>query len=524
MGVLLRLRHLPDSPFVLAGRVVTMDAKSSVHRDGRVCIRGREIASVAATPADVPKDFQDAPVIETGASIYPGLIELHNHLPYNMLPLWDVPNKYTNRNVWRTQEPKYNPDISWPAKILAENPDKDYPRAIARFAECRTLFGGVTTGEGITVSNKQGAVNYYQGLVRNVEAPDDNSWPVGLGHTLDFKPGEIATELWPALQKPRAYFYHLSEGTDDDARQRFLDLNLGDKWAINQNLVAIHCTALLAGQLARLASSAGMVWSPLSNFLLYGRTSDIAAAKQAGVPIALGSDWSPSGTKNPLGELKIAKIVSSELGGLFTAEELVRMVTSTPARMTQWERWIGSVEVGKRADLVVIDGKSGDPYEGLIAARESDIVAVFIDGRARLGRKDLLVFDPGKQEIVTIGGHDYVLDLKEDTSTPLDGMSLATATAKLTYGLDHMPELGRTFPKILAHALAFAPESTWGLELDYEEPRASIREFLAAANPIDPGQLYPMELAPITEVDDPKFRPALKSNRNIPEFLRAALG
>ena len=40
-----------------------------------------------------------------------------------------------------------------------------------------------------------------------------------------------------------------------------------------------------------------MVWSPFSNLLLYGRTADIARAKQEGVLMALGSDWSPTGSK-----------------------------------------------------------------------------------------------------------------------------------------------------------------------------------------------------------------------------------
>jgi cytosine/adenosine deaminase-related metal-dependent hydrolase len=52
-----------------------------------------------------------------------------------------------------------------------------------------------------------------------------------------------------------------------------------------------------------------MVWSPLSNYLLYGDTADIEDAKSEGVLIGIGSDWSPSGSKNLLGELKIAKLV-----------------------------------------------------------------------------------------------------------------------------------------------------------------------------------------------------------------------
>ena len=63
-------------------------------------------------------------------------------------------------------------------------------------------------------------------------------------------------------------------------------------------------------------NKASMVWSPLSNLLLYGGTADVKSARAAGVPVALGSDWSPSGSKNLLNELKIAKIVNeiSQIG------------------------------------------------------------------------------------------------------------------------------------------------------------------------------------------------------------------
>ena len=56
-----------------------------------------------------------------------------------------------------------------------------------------------------------------------------------------------------------------------------------------------------------------MVWSPLSNLMLYGGTTNIGAARSAGVPLALGSDWSPTGSKNLLNELKIAR-VDNEVG------------------------------------------------------------------------------------------------------------------------------------------------------------------------------------------------------------------
>ncbi|WP_426780430.1 hypothetical protein [Pseudomonas aeruginosa] len=77
-----------------------------------------------------------------------------------------------------------------------------------------------------------------------------------------------------------------------------------------------------------------MASSPLSNLLLYGETADVAAAKATGVAIALGRDWSPSGSKNLPGELKTARLVS-ELG---KKADILILEVLTPIRMSNWSR------------------------------------------------------------------------------------------------------------------------------------------------------------------------------------------
>src|ERR1700736_4187980 len=108
---------------------------------------------------------------------------------------------------------------------------------------------------------------------------------------------------------------------------------------------------------------ASVVWSPLSNLLLYGGTTDIRAARAAGLDVALGSDWSPSGSKNLLNELKVAKIANDVLDIGLADRDIVAMVTSTPARIVKWDGLVGSVSAGKRADFIVIAAPaSADPY------------------------------------------------------------------------------------------------------------------------------------------------------------------
>ena len=132
-----------------------------------------------------------------------------------------------------------------------------------------------------------------------------------------------------------------------------------------------------------------MVWSPLSNLLLYGGTADIAPAIAAGVRIGIGSDWSPSGSKNLLGELKVAWLVAQQIGGI-ARHDIIAMATRTAAKILGWGSVLGTIEPGKLADLIVVDGTSRDPYDQLIRAKETGITLVVINGVPRFGQNTFM--------------------------------------------------------------------------------------------------------------------------------------
>src|SRR5262249_38024636 len=86
--------------------------------------------------------------------------------------------------------------------------------------------------------------------------------------------------------------------------------------------VIVHGTALEPADFAAMRAApsirtdgtghglgAKLVWSPLSKLLLYGETTNVYEALAAGLLVSLGTDWSPSGSRNLLVELKIADIV-----------------------------------------------------------------------------------------------------------------------------------------------------------------------------------------------------------------------
>ena len=95
--------------YALGGRVVTMDDRKHVVDDGVVYVRDGSIASVQSARKAAPAGFEDVKVLETKGTIYPGLIDLHDHLSYNALQLWEVPKRYTNRDQWARGDSRSQP-------------------------------------------------------------------------------------------------------------------------------------------------------------------------------------------------------------------------------------------------------------------------------------------------------------------------------------------------------------------------------------------------------------------------------
>ena len=345
---------LPKGRLALAGRVITMVRGERPIEAGVVYIQDGLIVAVRQAGEAAPAGFTAADVLDTGATLYPGLIELHNHLAYNILPMWKVPRRFGNRNEWSRRDPDYAAAVKGPMAILGTLPE--VLPAIGRYVECKALMGGATTSQGIGLQSASGGqTKFFRGMIRNVEQTGEpKDLPEARTRIPDFSRGDIPDFLAQLTDpKTTCFLYHLSEGTDGPARQRFLDLQLPNgQWAITPTFAGIHAVGLEVDDLRILQTHGGaMVWSPLSNLVLYGATAKITAATDAGVRIALGADWSPSGSKNILGELKAARVAA---GGAIRDEELLAMATSVPAQILGWDR-------GARDDLA---GQASRPDRG----------------------------------------------------------------------------------------------------------------------------------------------------------------
>jgi 5-methylthioadenosine/S-adenosylhomocysteine deaminase len=531
-----------NSPkWALGGRIVTMDPASTIVMDGAIWIADAAIAAITKRGDPTPDGFAGVTPLETGGTVFPGLIELHNHIAYNALPLWNVPKRYTNRNQWGNA-PAYHQLVTAPMKTIGEA--TDLLPALVRYVECKALVGGVTTTQGIALFSAPGVRRYYRGIVRNVEETGDRALPEAGSRIADVDASDPQAFL-AEIEKKKCFLLHLSEGTDTAAHQHFEALALpGGKWAIAPSLAGIHCVALAPADFAVMATGgASMVWSPFSNLLLYGQTANVAAALAAGTPIGLGSDWSTSGSKSLFGELKVARVYSQNNGNVFGDEQIVRLATSAGAKILGWDATVGSLEVGKRADLVVVAGQNDTaPLTPLFEGDERSVQLVAINGTPRYGTPATMVADGPGLETLTVGGEPRVLYLTQATEDPdVAALSYGAAQAKLAEALQNISAIRveqerRRGPE----ALAAAPEVQTGhprLALDeFEHTDFTQRPHLMlggnVTGPVDQPQtdeppisslLSPIEIDALTVADDSGWLDRVAQEMNLPAYVAPGL-
>lgn len=528
---------LLDSKFALEGRVVTMNDALDEMKSGVIYIEAGRIIDVLDSSAAPPPGFAGIQPLHTAGTIYPGLIELHNHLSYDVLPLWDVPQRFHNRSEWRNRS-DYRQHVGRPMSVLSQV--KGSAAAIARYVEAKCLLSGVTTSQGISFISNQGIVKDYQGMVRNVERPDNSKLPEARTRIADVTPADVQVVL-KSQEECQCYLLHLCEGRDSDTHKYFDVLHLADgSWAITNALSGIHSLCLKKDDFDLLkAHDASVVWSPMSNYLLYGGTMNIKAAKASGVTIGIGSDWSPSGSKNLLCELKVARLVSQKRRRVFADQELVAMATRNAARILNWQNQLGTLEKGKLADLIVLDGQQKNAYKQLLTSRETSILLVVIGGVARYGQEQWMQKFSGDSEPLEVGGVKYALHLGNDIPNTLpEKPTLAKATDLLRKNLGQLPQLATQVENIATGALNALQDSNqeqWSVVLDMDDAGDGAMLGTAIGDMLGPERMatgeiiplsqlvQPIELDAITIADDPDYITRLENQTNLPKYIKTGL-
>lgn len=168
---------------------------------------------------------------------------------------------------------------------------------------------------------------------------------------------------------------------------------LFDSGLLHDRTVLAHCVHVTDADIALIGDAgAHVVHNPASNAKLASGLAPIRRMLDAGINVALGTDGSASANDLDLWmAMRLAGFLPSivhDHPGQITARELVRMATINGARAAGVDDFVGSLEVGKRADLVMLDPTSAasfpsyDPLSTLAyATSRAEVRDVFVDGR-----------------------------------------------------------------------------------------------------------------------------------------------
>jgi len=373
----------PVRPVVLAGRLLLRDGPIT----GELMVNETgTIACAAASCAAVPGYQEAAHLAIANAVISPGLINGHDHTSFNTGPPQDhALLRYQHRHEWRVG--------AGGATALPATASTSSPELIAA-AELRLLLGGATSVVG------SGGV---RGLLRNLASNEAEALEGLRGPAVNFNTfplGDAAGELltsgcaYPNVVTPQAAFAggaflpHVAEGTGPAAENELGCL----QEVIAARTAVVHGVAVNARDVEAIRrAGAKLVWSPRSNLSLYGDTAPITVYRRAGVTIALGTDWLPSGSMNLLRELACADAFNrAYLRSALSDAELWQMVTGNAAAAAGFDDQLGALEVGKVADVTVFDGAARADHRAVIEAGVEDVRLVLRGGRPLYGDAGLV--------------------------------------------------------------------------------------------------------------------------------------
>jgi len=444
-----------EGKVLLQGVVVTPD----VFFTGEVLVESDVVTCVATSCSTMP-GAATASIVQTNGIIFPGLIDTHNHILFDIFDEsdWAPTKSYTNHNQW-TSDARYKAMVDAKQYLNGESGSGvSIGCEMDKYGELKGLIAGTTSIAG--------AAN-----------PSDKICYGSLARTIDQKPNDLGVDktqvatIFPSRStadaicsnigtgKTDAFIIHLGEGVDASALSEFdklTNITTTPGCLDAPQTMLIHGTAFGDLQFTSMATNGmSLVWSPRSNVFLYGagtdltKTANIPLAISKGINVSLGPDWSIGGSQNVLDELRFAdKVDNTVWGDVITPKMLVQMVTINAAKSLKLDAMLGSIAVGKKADLMVIGGDATKPYDALLAATPATVRLVLVNGVPLYGDSALKALGPstpGCEDLGVCTASKFVCVAEPGgTSSDKLGQTLGDITSALSTQLASYDALGLT--------------------------------------------------------------------------------
>jgi 5-methylthioadenosine/S-adenosylhomocysteine deaminase len=420
---------------VAGGTIVTMDGSRRVLEDAIVAVNGDTIVAVEPlTPAAQAKYMHTAKesIDARGKLVIPGLINGHTHIP--MVLMRGLKDDVTLDEWLR----KY----IFPAE--ARNVTEDYVRWGSRLALAEMIRGGTTTFADMYYFEDAEAEETKAAGLRGLlgetwidfPAPDNKSEAEMIAYTEKFLKKWQGDPLVHAAVAPHS-IYTCSEKTLNDAaslarkyhapilihvsemRKEYVD-SLEKNGAtpvqylerigfLGPDVLAAHCIWVDYTDMKILAErQVGCVHNPSSNMMLASGVAPVVDERAAGMRVGLGTDG-PAGSNNDLDMMeemdlaaKLQKSYRADPRAL-GAKGALEMATIEGARALHMEKEIGSLEVGKKADLVILNldvpnaVPMYDVYSQIVyALKASEVETVVVGGKTLLKQGKLETVEEAK--------------------------------------------------------------------------------------------------------------------------------
>ena len=445
--LLILLTTLQAAPcdLIVSGRyVVTMDAQRRIIENGAIAIRADSIAAVG-TRADIDRAWQPKRRIDRlNAVLTPGLINTHTHAAMSLfrgiaddLKLQDWLNNYI-----------------FPAE--AKNVNPDFVRWGTRLGSLEMLLSGTTTftdmyyyEDVVAEAAKEAGIRGVLGetiiqfAVADAKTPED-SLKYAEKFLIRFKgdplivasvaPHAPYTNTDATLKASRALankynaplITHLSETkkeNDDMQAARHMSPTeyLNSLGFFNGRTVAAHCVWVNDHDQTILKQhNVGVAHNPSSNMMLASGVAPVVDMLKRGIAVGLGTDG-PAGSNNDFDLMeemdlaaKLQKLTRNDPEAL-SAKQAFEMATINGARVLGMEKLIGSLEPGKRADVISIDLDAPnavpmyDVYSQLVyALKGSNVIDVVVNGREVVRDRRCLTLD---QAAIVAKAKEYGLQI-----------------------------------------------------------------------------------------------------------------
>lgn len=413
---------------IRGGAVVTMDAERRIIENGAVAVRRGEIVAVGKTNEILGKFSSRQIINANGKVVIPGLINTHTHIP---MTLFRGISDDLDLNEWLQ---KY----IFPAE--AKNVTEAFVRAGTQLGLAEMIRGGTTTycdmyyfEDAVAQETARAGMRAVLGeTIIDFPVPDNKTPQEAMRYTERFvnkwknhalivpayaphAPYTVSEENLKAIRaaadkQNATVIIHLAEtekevadilGLKSVRPVAYLD-RIG---FFNDKTIAAHVVHANESELDILkARGVGVAHNPQSNMKLASGVARVPQMLARNIALGLGTDGAASNNDLNLWEemdtaAKLHKLFSKD-PKVVTAEQAFMMATLGGARALHLEEKIGSLEAGKRADIVIVDFDQMHQtpfynyYSHLVyATKASDVSTVIIDGRVVMREKRLLTLD-----------------------------------------------------------------------------------------------------------------------------------